>query len=1112
MLLAFVTVIVTTTRKASAAAGTNKQINFQGKVTNPDGTNVADGNYTFVFSIYTAASGGSPVWTDTETLAVNDGIFQYNLGSDTVNAPLPGSVDFNSDNIYLGMTFNNDPDGEMVPRIRFTSAAYAFNADKIDGLEGSQLVQLSPSLQQTGNINVSGSGTFGNGLTASAGGLSVTGNSTFVGDGVFTGTLSVDADGSSTSSPRTISWTNLSSGEAARFQFADANTAIQQSFNGRMTMYAYYGIEIRGSRQTTAPSFASGVSSDASLTVYTPAGSRRGLIIQGSSSQSADLMQAINSSAQTIFAIRSNGNIALGSPGNVTGAVIFNNSSNSNAVTLNSAVTSGSYALTLPTSAPSTDQCFKSDSSTASQLVFGDCGVTTVGTFSGSSIANGASISGNTITFGAADETNPGMVSTGAQTFGGAKTFSAQTTVSANSTATADIVGGLTVSIAANPGSSSSANYAGILASSTSNSGNVTSFSVLTSVLGQSTYSGSGTLGYLTALNGGILNTSTGTVTNGFGIFIDAAINSGGGTITNNYGLFVESQNAGTNNYGIYIEDANTYALFVDAGYSRFDGLVRIGSGGTNDAAQGDGELYVQNDLEVDGEYIGVTISGLGLSDCDNATTSKLLYDSATKVFSCGTDQTGGGTGVTIGTINGTTKSANGVVISGSTVYMQTADAAYPGLVSTGAQTMAGDKTFNGNVVIGATSGVNDANDVANAPLEVQGSMIRLGDYTSSATFTNGLGIKFADAGTSHGSLRYMSGDELFQFCDSSGSSTTLACDGTAAMTVDVDNNFVGIGTDTPDSALHVESGGYHFRFTGASAGLQSLTGGSSAWANFGTADSSDIMGFYNSSNISVGAITALGNFNFAGNGTVSGGSMTLGSTSQAGTLVLSDGSSNTIGLTVTGVSSSYTLTLPSGAPSTGQCLKSGSSTATTLEWGGCGGAGTGTVAIELAPEYAGAVLEPDGTNNTGLMNSGFCSGGGRKSINTSVCGTNDEHSYYEWTTNSGTNDYDIYVRYKMPSDFASFVSDTTVSMSGWRTDATTNSVELALFQANNTQCGSTTNVATGTAAWSTVSLSGSETSCSISAGDVVIFRVRLTATASDFVRAGEITFSYNKL
>ena len=83
--------------------------------------------------------------------------------------------------------------------------------------------------------------------------------------------------------------------------------------------------------------------------------------------------------------------------------------------------------------------------------------------------------------------------------------------------------------------------------------------------------------------------------------------------------------------------------------------------------------------------------------------------------------------------------------------------------------------------------------------------------------------------------------------------------------------------------------------------------------------------------------------------------------------------------------------------------------------------------------------------------------------------------------------------------------------MSGWRTDATNNKVELALFQENDTQCGTTTEVATGTAAWTTTSLSGSETGCTIAADDVVIFRIRMTATGTEFVRAGSISFTYNK-
>lgn len=116
-----------------AATGINEEISFQGKVVNDDGTNVANGNYDFVFKLYTVSSAGTAVWTETRTggnqVAVTDGIFQVNLGSVTT---LPGSVDFNTDNIYLGIEFNSD--GEMSPRVHFTAAPYAMNAAKVGGL------------------------------------------------------------------------------------------------------------------------------------------------------------------------------------------------------------------------------------------------------------------------------------------------------------------------------------------------------------------------------------------------------------------------------------------------------------------------------------------------------------------------------------------------------------------------------------------------------------------------------------------------------------------------------------------------------------------------------------------------------------------------------------------------------------------------------------------------------------------------------------------------------------------------------------------------------------------------------------------------------------------
>lgn len=68
-------------------------------------------------------------------------------------------------------------------------------------------------------------------------------------------------------------------------------------------------------------------------------------------------------------------------------------------------------------------------------------GVTTVGTFSASSQADGASISGVTITFGPADASNPGMVTTGADSWSGVKTFADAPVFSSTTASTALVVG-----------------------------------------------------------------------------------------------------------------------------------------------------------------------------------------------------------------------------------------------------------------------------------------------------------------------------------------------------------------------------------------------------------------------------------------------------------------------------------------------------------------------------------------------------------------------------------------------------------------------------------------------------------------------------------------------
>lgn len=65
--------------------------------------------------------------------------------------------------------------------------------------------------------------------------------------------------------------------------------------------------------------------------------------------------------------------------------------------------------------------------------------------------------------------------------------------------------------------------------------------------------------------------------------------------------------------------------------------------------------------------HAGLRFSGAGLTDCDTAGTSKLLWDAVTKRFSCGTDQAGGGLAATAKTADYTASSGDFVVADAAT-------------------------------------------------------------------------------------------------------------------------------------------------------------------------------------------------------------------------------------------------------------------------------------------------------------------------------------------------------------------------------------------------------------------------------------------------------------
>ena len=238
-------------------------------------------------------------------------------------------------------------------------------------------------------------------------------------------------------------------------------------------------------------------------------------------------------------------------------------------------------------------------------------------------------------------------------------------------------------------------------------------------------------------------------------------------------------------------------------------------------------------------------------------------------------------------------------------------------------------------------------------------------------------------------------------------------------------------------------------------------------------------------------------------------GQVLLGNASSLTGLLTFNNSSgaNTVGITSGNVSTSYTITLPTAVAATNNyCLVS--TTGGVTSWAACGASAT-TRLISLVPEFPGAVMTPDGGSNSGTMTSDFCGNDGAGSfvdLNTGVCNTSgDFHNYYSWTSN-GANDYDIFVRWRVPSDFSSF---STVQFNS-KKSATGDDVKLTIFTNTGAGCGTGTSMTNTAAAWQTTTYTIS--GCAPSPGDMLIFDIHMAVAANgNTCQMGEIPITYNR-
>jgi hypothetical protein len=202
---------------------------------------------------------------------------------------------------------------------------------------------------------------------------------------------------------------------------------------------------------------------------------------------------------------------------------------------------------------------------------------------------------------------------------------------------------------------------------------------------------------------------------------------------------------AGTNTIAAMVVGSGATFTFSGSGTinaSTYKGntIVAVVDGGTNLTTATDDAVMIGN---------GTTWVGTSLPSCSNATTSKLLYDNTSNIFSCGIDQSAGG-GTTFDTIgSGTNTTMAAVVGSGASLTpsgtgVLVATAARPAVVTVnaGAYTILTTDFF---VLCDTTAATRTINLVAATNKQI----VRVKNLGSNTCTVNRAGADTIDGGTS---------------------------------------------------------------------------------------------------------------------------------------------------------------------------------------------------------------------------------------------------------------------------------------------------------------------------------------------------------------------------
>jgi hypothetical protein len=142
-------VVVTLACLTWHAVAMSPYIGYQGVLRDGAGNPVPDGDYSVVFLIYDVEVNGLPIWGETQTVSVEDGIMNVHLGEVTPLSLLAFDVPY-----WLGIAIEGEP--ELAPRVEFTTVPYAARAgySNSSGDDGDWAISGDDVTHDVGRVNI----------------------------------------------------------------------------------------------------------------------------------------------------------------------------------------------------------------------------------------------------------------------------------------------------------------------------------------------------------------------------------------------------------------------------------------------------------------------------------------------------------------------------------------------------------------------------------------------------------------------------------------------------------------------------------------------------------------------------------------------------------------------------------------------------------------------------------------------------------------------------------------------------------------------------------------------------------------------------------------------